>query len=129
MFNSRSITSQEDRFRQSLTVVPVHNAAATILPATHPDELEVEIALTYPGLIMKALQNVFTLRKKKCYVLEGIAKQVFTSIDGKKTFEAIIDEFAAREKLSFFESRALLGQYFQTLARRGLIVATLPREP
>ena len=46
-----------------------------------------------------------------------------------KTFEQLIDEFAAREKLTFFESRALLGQYFQTLVRRGVVVATLPRPP
>ena len=50
----------------------------------------------------------------------------YEAVDGRKTVEQLIDEFAAREKLTFFESRALLGQYFQTLVRRGVIVATLP---
>lgn len=76
---------------------------------------------------MKRFQKTFKTSQKKRYILDGIGKRIYTSIDGKKTFEQIIDEFAEREKLSFFESRTLLGQYFQTLSRRGIIVASLPK--
>ncbi len=127
MFKNVSTAQQEERFRQSLKVVPVFNADAQVFTALDPDEIEVEVRLQYKGSVMQFLHKRLKMHDKKCYILDGIGKKVYEAVDGKKTFEQIIDEFAAREKLSFFESRALLGQYFQTLTRRGVIVATLPR--
>lgn len=127
MFKTISTAQQEARFRQSLKVVPVHNAGARVIPGTNPDELEVEIQLRYDGVLLKTLHRVLRMHDTKRYVLEGIGKKVYEAVDGRKNFEQLIDEFSRTEKLSFFESRALLGQYFQTLTRRGVIVATLPR--
>ena len=95
--------------------------------AKNPDELEIEVQLAYEGAFMRVFQKTFKMHQKKRYILDVIGKSVYTAIDGKKTFEQIIDEFAEREKLTFFESRTLLGQYFQNLTRRGIIIATLPR--
>ena len=122
-----SIPQQEARFRESLKVVPVRNTSARIVKSVNPDELVVEVELSYEGSALKALHRLFKFRTTRRYVLDGFGRQVYESVDGQKNFEQLIDEFAAREKLTFFESRALLGQYFQTLVRRGVIVATLPR--
>lgn len=127
MFKTVSTAQQESRFRESLKVVPVHNAGARVIPGDNPDELEVEIRLRYDGIAMKTLHRVLRMHDTKRYILEGIGKKAYEAVDGKKNFEQLIDEFSRTEKLSFFESRALLGQYFQTLTRRGVIVATLPR--
>lgn len=94
--------------------------------AKNPDELEIEVQLAYEGAFMRMFRKTFKMHQKKRYVLDGIGKSIYTAIDGEKTFEQIIDEFAEREKLTFFESRTLLGQYFQTLTRRGIIIASLP---
>lgn len=122
-----SIPQQEARFRESLKVVPVRNTSARIVKSADPDELVVEVEFRYEGFALKALQRLFKFRATRRYVLDGLGRQVYEAVDGQKTFEQLIDEFAAREKLTFFESRALLGQYFQTLVRRGVVVATLPR--
>ena len=123
-----SIPQQVAHFRQSLNIIPAHNAGAVVYKSKNPDEIEVEVTLAYEGFMMKSLYKMLKMHNKKRYILDGVGKKIYESVDGKKTFEQIIDEFAAREKLTFLESRALLGQYFQTLTRRGVIVATLPRE-
>ena len=128
MSKAISTSQQESRFRQSLNVVPVHNVGATVFKGKDPDEIEVEVTLAYEGFMLKGLHKVLKMHNKKRYILDGIGKIIYESVDGEKTFEQIIDDFASREKLTFFESRALLGQYFQTLTRRGVIVATLPLE-
>ena len=129
MFASLSIPQQEARFRESLKVVPVRNAGVRVLESDDPDELVVEVQLRYDGPALRLMRRFFKLRPAKRYVLDLIGRRVYEAVDGVKTFEQLIDEFAAREKLTFFESRALLGQYFQMLVRRGVVVATLPRPP
>ena len=122
-----STPTQQANYLQSLKVVPIHNPTVKMMQTGNPDEIEIEVQLAYEGAFMKRFQKTFKTSQKKRYILDGIGKRIYTSIDGKKTFEQIIDEFAERDKLSFFESRTLLGQYFQTLSRRGIIVASLPK--
>lgn len=126
MPKSRSTANQHTDYHQSLKVIPIHNPTVQVRHTGNPDELEIEVKLAYEGAFMRVFQKAFKMHQKKRFILDGIGKSIYTSIDGKKTFEQIIDEFAESEKLTFFESRTLLGQYFQTLSRRGIIVATLP---
>ena len=128
MFKVLSTEQQDARFRESLKVVPVHNTSARIVPSENPDELELHVTLLYSGALMTTIQRVLKLRSSKTYILDGIGKMVYESVDGRKTFEQLIDEFSASQKLTFFESRALLGKYFQDLTKRGVIVATLPQQ-
>ena len=126
-FKAPSTQDQESAFKQSLEAVPARNAAVRIIPTKNPDELEVEIDLTYEGSALRVLRKVLRPAEKKIYLLDKIGKCVYESIDGKKNFGELIEEFAATKKLTFFEARALLGQYMQTLAQRGLIAATFPK--
>ena len=126
MFKSPPSTAdQAAAFKQSLKAVPARNAAAKIVHTKNPDELQVEIQLTYEGSMLRVLRRALRPADKKTYLLDKVGKHVYESIDGKKSFGELIDDFAAAKNLSFFESRALLAQYMQLLARRGLIAATL----
>jgi len=68
------------------------------------------------------------LRTSRRYELTGIGLEVFRDIDGHKTFEQLIDQFAARHQLTFFETRALLLQYIGMLAARGIVVVGVRQE-
>ena len=111
---TKSIQQQDEQFRQALQAVPVRNAhvRATPLPED-PQRLEVEVELLYRTPVQRFLRRLL---------------RAYGMIDGRKTYGELVDEFAAAEKLTFFESRALLGQFLQHLARRGLVVATM-RKP
>lgn len=114
---------QAERFRRALQVVPVKNAHVRVQPLEEdPDQLEVVVHLTYDNPFLKFFRYLFGARSTKTYVLDRIGTRVYRAIDGKKTFEQLCDEFAAREKLTFFEARALLGQYLQMLTQKGLVV-------
>jgi len=126
MRSKNATPNEEARFLQSLKVVPIHNTSVRVISGENPNELEIEVELTYESAFKQIFKKALKPRQKRRFILDGIGKRVYTSIDGKKTFEQIIDEFATSEKLTFFESRALLGQYLQTLTRRGLIAASLP---
>ena len=115
-----------DRYRRSLRAVPVRNAGARLAEGPSPGELTVEVRLRY-GPFLGLLRRLLGARDSKRYVLDGVGREVFEDIDGERDFEELIDRFAARHRLAFLEARALLAQYLQTLTRRGLVVATLPR--
>ncbi len=87
----------------------------------------VETELRYRGLARLA-QRMLRLRTSRRYELTGIGLEVFRDIDGHKTFEQLIDQFAARHQLTFFEARALLLQYIGMLAARGIVVVGVRQE-
>ena len=126
MFKTTPTPAQEQAFRQSLEAVPVRNAAVKITQTGNPDELEVEVGLKYESAGLRVFRALLKPASTKTYLLDKTGKRVYESIDGKKNFGQLIDEFAAAHKLTFFESRALLGQYMTSLAKRGLIGATFP---
>jgi len=126
VFTPPSTPAREAAFRQSLEAIPVRNAAVKVRQTPNPDELEVEVALKYESLGLRIMRSLFKPASTKRYLLDKTGKLVYESIDGKKNFGQLIDDFAAAQKLTFFESRALLGQYMMTLSKRGLIGATFP---
>ena len=123
-----TLEEQTDRYRRSLRAVPVRNAEARATPGPAPDELTVEVRLRY-GPVLGFLRRLLKARTAKTYVLDAVGREVYEDIDGHSDFESLIDRFAARHRLTFLESRALLAQYLQILTRRGIVVATMPRTP
>lgn len=130
MFQSKlSVEKQEFRFREALKAIPVKNTQARVLEKDKvTGELHIKVILTYNGIIMKFLRSLFNAKKEKIFVLDVIGTQVYEMVDNKRTFEQLIDLFCEKEKLTFLEARALLGQYFQTLTRRGIIIPMMPKE-
>ena len=125
--NSASPAEEARRLRDSLRAVPVRNAHVFVSAGPNPGELELEVELVYKNAAMRFFRDLFGLSSRKKFVLDRIGAAFYESIDGKKNLETLADEFAAREKLTFFEARALVGQYLQTLTKRGLVVATMPK--
>ena len=125
--NPSSPGEEARRLRDSLKAVPVRNAHVFVSPGPNPGELSLEVELAYKSAAMRFLRDLFGLSSRKKFVLDRVGAAFYESIDGKKNLETLADAFAAREKLTFFESRALVGQYLQTLTKRGLVVATMPK--
>ena len=122
-----SLEEQTDRYQRSLRAIPVRNTEARVTPGPGRDELTVEVRLRY-GPVLGLLRRLLKARTVKTYVLDAVGREVYEDIDGTRDFETLIDRFAERHRLTFLESRALLAQYLQILTRRGIVVATLPRD-
>jgi hypothetical protein len=102
--------------------IPVRNPGVTASEGETPGSLLIEQNLVYRGLA-KVFARYLPVRSRKRFLLDGLGADVYGRIDGKKTLEQLIDEFAEEHKLTFLESRALLLEYLRTLMRRGLVVA------
>lgn len=115
-------------FREQLDSVPIRNPRAQATrEADGTLTLSMEVA---PPAWMRPLRRWIRIPPPTTrYRLDRVGTEVFESIDGAKTFEALIDEFAARHKLMFFESRALLVIYVQLLMKRGVIGIGVPSQP
>jgi len=113
-------------FGQQLSSVPMRNEKVKVCPSADGKSLELEIGLRHEGFML-LMHRLFKLRDRKQYSLDAVGRQVYESIDGQKSFEQLIDEFAERHKLTFFESRALLTQYIKTLMTRGLVVVAVKK--
>lgn len=125
---TKSIRQQDEQFREALKAVPVRNAHVKAMPLPEdPQRLEVEVELLYRTPVQRFLRRVLKAAPTKRYKLDRLGTRVYEMIDGRKTYGELVDEFAAAEKLTFFEARALLGQFLQHLSRRGLVVATMRR--
>lgn len=112
-------------FRQQLDSVPLRNRRARV-EREADGTLAVTVDLSYPAW-MKPFRAWLHLRPTARYRLDRIGTEVYDSIDGVATFEALVDQFAARHQLTFFESRALMMNYFQLLMKRGMIVIGVQR--
>jgi hypothetical protein len=106
---------------QQLSSVPIRNEKVRAHPGDDGRSLVVEVQLQYP-VLLKPLRRLLNLRDYKRFHLDAIGREVYESIDGKKSFEELIDLFSESHKLTFFESRALLMQYVEILMKRGLVV-------
>ncbi len=125
---TKSIRQQDEQFRAALEAVPVRNAHVKAKPLPEdPRRLEVEVELLYRTPLQRLLRRLLRASPTKRYRLDRLGTRVYGMIDGRKTYGELVDEFAAAEKLTFFESRALLGQFLQHLSRRGLVVAAMRR--
>lgn len=122
-----STEQQTDRYRQSLKAIPVRNSRIQELPGETPDELRISVKLRY-GPVLGFFRWLLKAKNEKVYALDSVGREVYEDIDGKRNFEELIDRFAARHKLTFLESRALLAQYLQILTKRGIVAATMPRD-
>lgn len=106
--------------QRHLASVPFRNPRLTCVPGEDGDSLILEMELRYKG-VSRWMGLFLPLRRRRRFRLDGLGRCVYESIDGRKTFEQLIDEFAGEHRLTFFESRALLMEYMRLLARRGLI--------
>lgn len=113
-------------FETQLQSVPVRNERVRITrPEDNAGALIVEVDLSYRGIV-GLLSRLFHPRKSKKFQLEGLAREIYERIDGRRSLEQFIDDLMAGHKLTFFEARALIVQYLKILMERGLIVIAAP---
>lgn len=109
-------------FETQLHTVPVRNGKLKISPlAQDPAVLVVEVELFYRSLLGLVAPLVGARRRKR-YELAGLSRELFESLDGRKTVENLIDTLRTEDKLTFLEARALVMQYLKDLMQRGLVV-------
>jgi len=111
---------------QQLASIPIRNVRMRETPESD-GSLVVEVDLAYNGLL-RFISKPLKLRTTRRFRLEGLGLEVYRMVDGKKTFEVLIDEFAIRHKLTFFEGRAFLMQYLQMLMQKGLVAIGIPKK-
>ena len=111
---------------QQLSSIPVRNTRVTAIP--HPPDVTpiLEVPLRKP-LWMAPLRKLLGLPDRKRYQLDITGQQIYESIDGRKSFENLVDEFALQNKLTFFESRGLLMVHLRNLMKNGLVVIGIRR--
>jgi hypothetical protein len=97
------------------------------------EEPDGTIALAVPTRKPPALQRAFSwlvrVPKERITVLDPIGSEIWRACDGKRSVEAIVENFAKRHHLSFHESRVSVTSYSTSLVRRGVLaVAVEPSE-
>lgn len=101
--------------------VPIRNRHVIASRSADGATVAIEVALQVEG--WKALpRRLFGARNSRRYELDRMGTEVYDSIDDRKSFQTLVEEFGARHKLTYFEARALLMQYLQMLMRRGIVV-------
>jgi hypothetical protein len=75
---------------------------------------------------LRALSLALPLRREKGFALDQLGQEVWLACDGSRSFEVIVDEFAARHQLRFHEARAMVAQFLKTLTERKLVALVVP---
>lgn len=109
-------------FDQHLHTLILRNQAVREEPGDNPDELIVVVPINYDRSSLRPLAKALHARTEKRFILDGTGLEVYRMLKGKKSFEQLIDAFAATHLLSFFEARAFLLDYVRTLVERGIAV-------
>ena len=108
---------------RELAAVPLKNEQARVIRSDE-DVLVLGVNLRYRGL-PASLVRLWGLKRERKYLLDGLSREIYLSLDGRKTVEDLIDLLTERHKLTFFEGRALLQRYLQLLMKRGLIAVAV----
>jgi len=110
---------------QQLASVPIRNRQVETRIADDGRGLEVTVTARRP-LWFRILAVPLGLRRSRRYLLDDIGRRLFEAMDGQRTFEQLIDAFAAEHQLTFFEARAFLMNYLATLVKNGLVAVAVP---
>ncbi len=112
-------------FSKQLESLVIFNKEAQV-DAEGPDwvRMKVKLVLNKASLFMARFTTVRDYRR---YVLSGYSYTLFQKVrQNPVTVRELIYFLADKEKLSFFESRALIVSFVGMLMKRGLCVVRLP---
>ena len=106
---------------QQLSAIPMRNARVKTIPGEPGKTPLLEVELKYSGLLLP-LSHLLRMRHSRRIQLDPVGWSMYERIDGLKTFEQLIDDFAEEHNLAFLESRALLMAHIRNLMKAGLVV-------
>lgn len=103
-----------------LEAVPRRNMAAEV-EQWGEESAKVSVPLKKQWWQMKPVSWVIQPKQQKTFGLDHLGSEVLDLCDGSRTVERIVDEFAARHKLTFHESRVAVTGFLKSLVQRGIL--------
>lgn len=112
-----------DSLRRMLSAMPLRNAQATVR-RDGPEELRITVRLER-SLFPPPLSWVVPSPKTRTVRLDRLGAQVWDLCDGRRTVEAVVEEFARAHELTFHEARVAVAEYLRQLLRRGALAIAM----
>lgn len=82
----------------------------------------VSVPIPRPKYLVPPLSWILPFSPYRRVELEPVGSGVLEMCDGRRTVEAIIEEFAASHKLTFREAQLAVTQFLRQLMHRGMVV-------
>ena len=112
-------------WRRMLQAVPHRNQAARLVSEEGDGSVTLAVPTKRPAFLFPPISWVIRPRKERLTVLDPIGASVWRACDGRQTIEEIVENFAARHRLSFHESRVSVTHYVKSLLQRGVLAVSI----
>ena len=111
-------------FAELYPSVPVRNETARVQEVG--ERLIVAVPLKRPRGLYAVLEWFFLFSKQHRLELDELGASVLRACDGRATVRALIEDFAARHKLTFHEARVLIMMFLKKMLERGIVAVLVP---
>ena len=103
-----------------LRAVPYRNEAVDLVPQGGGGVVA-SVPIPKPRFLVPPLSWLLPFSKVRRVRLEPVGAAVLNLCDGRRTVEAVIESFAAGQRLSFREAQLPVTEFLRQLAQRGLV--------
>ncbi len=114
-------------WRPMLAATPVRNTAATV-ERLDGNTLRISVPRQRPRFLVPPISWILRPSATRTLFLDTLGSQVWELSDSSRTFEAIVETFAARHGLTFHEARVAAGNYIRQLMERGALAIAMPSD-
>lgn len=104
---------------------PIHNSAATV-ETDREGIVKIAVVREQPWYLVPPISWIVPIRPERSTTLDRTGSYIWRLCDGKRTVEAIVDDFAEKYSLSFHESRVAVTGYLRSLIQRGILAVAIP---
>ena len=104
-----------------LESVPIRNASAVAKEGSRGGVL-VEVPLKRPAYMVPPISWILPFSKTRRVKLDVLGVSMLHLCDGRRSVEAIIEQFAIDNKLTFRESQLSVMEFLRKLSERGVLV-------
>jgi hypothetical protein len=118
--------SGEEALRRQLRMIPVPNPEAKV-EVGDEDAVRLTIPLRHRPW-SRMLQTIAPIRDHVRVEIDRMSTELLMLCDGETDMETIIDTFAGRWKLSFFEARAMIFTFYRNMEKKRVLFARVPEE-
>jgi hypothetical protein len=103
-----------------LRAVPYRNEAVDLVHQGGGDVVA-SVPIPKPRFLVPPLSWLLPFSRVRRVRLEPVGAAVLNLCDGRRTVEAVIESFAAGQRLSFREAQLPVTEFLRQLAQRGLV--------
>lgn len=119
-------TTTAGNWRQMLMAVPTPNISARVTHEPRGGQVTITVKKKRPGFLVPPLSWIVPFNAERCVTLDALGVDIWGRCDGKRSVEAIVEDFAATHRLTFHESRVAVTGYLKNLIERGVLAILLP---